>query len=222
MGAFEPSSNFLGKTFGRLTVIEDFGCDIQNSMRKVAAICECGNITECYLNHLRRGTTQSCGCLRRERHLASITKHKLCRHPLYRCWYDMIDRCYRQKNKSYNNYGGRGISVCQKWRKSFVAFYDWAIENGWKKTLQLDRKNNSLNYSPSNCRFITAARNNRNKRTNVFLEYDGKKMILPDWATYLGISIWTIRNRLEKGWPIKDVLSRKKYFLGSRKFIATQ
>jgi hypothetical protein len=76
----------------------------------------------------------------------------------------MKDRCYNKNNKSYKNYGGRRIKVYYEWKDNFINFYNWAIENGWEKGLQIDRKNNDGNYYPSNCRFVTPLVNMRNNR----------------------------------------------------------
>ena len=76
-------------------------------------------------------------------------------HSLYKIWGDMINRCHNQNNKSYLNYGGRGISVCVEWRNSPVAFIEWAKNSGWRKGLSLDRRNNDDSYQPKNCRFVS-------------------------------------------------------------------
>ena len=93
-------------------------------------------------------------------------KHNLRHHPLYDVWKSMKYRCHNPNNRVYKYYGGRGIAVCRGWLNNFKAFYDWAISNGYEKGLQLDRENNDSDYKPSNCRFVTSAVNNQNKRNN--------------------------------------------------------
>lgn len=96
----------------------------------------------------------------------NFTTHGLSKHPLYSVYRNMINRCENEKTPRYKDYGGRGITVCEEWRNDFIAFYDWCMANGWRKGLQIDRKMNDGNYTPQNCRIVTATINNRNQRTN--------------------------------------------------------
>lgn len=86
---------------------------------------------------------------------------------LYDVWHGMKQRCFNINNKNYSSYGQRGIIVCEEWKNSFQAFYDWAITHGHQKGLQIDRRNNDGNYCPENCRFVTCTENNRNTRKNI-------------------------------------------------------
>ena len=90
-------------------------------------------------------------------------KHGLTSHPLRMVWKNMISRCYLPTNTSYVRYGGRGIAVCDEWRNDLVTFYEWAIENGWVKGLQIDRKDNDGDYCPKNCRFVTQKKSVMNR-----------------------------------------------------------
>lgn len=90
--------------------------------------------------------------------------HGLSKHPLYSVWKDMKKRCYGTKSKYYHNYGGRGITVCEEWKTDFKAFYDWAIKNGHKEGLTIDRKDNDKGYSPNNCRWATRSMQSSNQR----------------------------------------------------------
>ena len=96
-------------------------------------------------------------------------KHGYCRkhnrHPLYYTWVSMKNRCNRSDANMYKYYGGRGIKVCKSWNNSFVCFMNWAVKNGYKEGLQIDRINNNKNYCPSNCQWLTAAENSRKKST---------------------------------------------------------
>ena len=107
-----------------------------------------------------------------------IKQEKMQDHPLYCRWEIMKSRCYRKSDKDYPNYGGRGITMCDEWRYDFWAFADWAMENGYRDGLTIDRKDNDKGYSPDNCRWITRYEQNQNKR-NISL-HDG--MTLPDWC----------------------------------------
>jgi hypothetical protein len=90
--------------------------------------------------------------------------HGLHDHPLYARWKGMKVRCYNKNAIQYCDWGGRGIIICDEWKNNFKTFYDWAITSGYKKELHLDRINNDGNYEPTNCRFVTQAQNNKNKR----------------------------------------------------------
>ena len=110
--------------------------------------------------------------------------HGLRAHPLCSVWSDMKTRCYNSNQKSYKHYGGRGIIVCEEWTGDFKCFYDWAIKNGYKKGLQIDRINNDGNYEPDNCRFVTTAENCRNSRQTklnwgLVTEIRNAKLLIP-------------------------------------------
>jgi hypothetical protein len=94
--------------------------------------------------------------------------HGMKGHPLYDVYRGMIRRCYQTDHKSYRWYGGRGISVCIEWLEDRAKFFEWALNNGWKEGLQLDRRDNDGNYTPDNCRFVTAAVNSENRTSSVF------------------------------------------------------
>ena len=96
-------------------------------------------------------------------------------------------RCYYTKQVYYKRYGGRGIKVCEEWKNSFESFHEWAIHNGYKEGLSLDRIDNDGNYEPSNCRWVSMKRQNRNRCNNVILEKDGIRIPVIDFFEYLGI-----------------------------------
>jgi len=121
---------------------------------------------------LSSGHTKSCGCLRRELILKSNFRHGYRKHALYTVWLNCKARCYYPKHKSYKNYGGRGITVCTEWRNDSAAFIEWALTNGWKKGLTIDRRNNDGNYTPQNCRFVSRYTQSNNSRNNkLFVAY---------------------------------------------------
>ena len=91
-------------------------------------------------------------------------KHGLTGHPLHNVWITMRQRCSNPNAHQYKDYGGRNIKVCDEWNNDFQAFYDWCMENGWKKGLQIDRRNNNKNYGPTNCHFVVARKNSLNRR----------------------------------------------------------
>lgn len=151
-----------GTICGKLTVIS-FPIK-RNGKRYLTVKCECGTEKDIRIDHIIHRHTKSCGkCDRSKR---CIT-HGLTYHPLYSVWLNMKNRCYNENVDSYKNYGGRGITMCKEWLGSFRTFYDWSIENGWQKGLEIDRRENNGPYEPSNCRYVTCKENARNRRNTL-------------------------------------------------------
>jgi len=154
-----------GTRFGRLTVIEEVEphiCPNGKLIRKFKLKCDCGNITEVMLRNLTSGNTTSCGCY----HTEINTTHGCRHHPAYQTYRDMLDRCYNTENEEYHLYGGRGIQVCDEWKYHIEAFCAWADNTGYKKGLTIDRINPNGDYCPDNCRWLTNAEQQRNRRDN--------------------------------------------------------
>jgi len=122
----------------------------------------CFTIYETLKFNIPKNGKTNCGCMTNE--LKKHTTHNLTSTKLYRVWSSMKQRCFNIKCTGYENYGGRGISVCEEWKNDFISFYDWAMQNGYKEGLTIDRKNNDGNYEPNNCRFVSVKIQNMNKR----------------------------------------------------------
>lgn len=152
-----------GMQFGRLKVLGYSQAD-KNGNAIWLCRCDCGKETLARGDCLKSGKTRSCGCLRDDIQKKKKTTHGLCRSRLARIWYGMKKRCLCPTSSVYKNYGGRGIAICEEWRNSFPAFYEWAMANGYRNDLSIDRVNNDGNYEPSNCRWATAKEQNNNRR----------------------------------------------------------
>ncbi len=155
----------IGSVFGYLQTTSLPIPKMESDKRRlyVDAICKCGTIGRYRLYEMKRGRTNSCGCLQKER---IVTTHKLTNHPLYTVWICMKGRCYNQTNSGFKYYGKRGIKVSDEWKFNFISFYDWCMVNGWEKGLEVDRINNDGNYEQSNCRITTHKINCNNKRNS--------------------------------------------------------
>lgn len=155
--------DLTGQRFGRLTVVRKSGKDnFRNSTWE--CICDCGNSSIVSSVNLRNGNTKSCGCYGRERKRNANKTHGMTGSRLHRIWKAMRTRCYNRNFFGFKYYGGRGISICDEWKNDFQAFYDWAMKNGYSDNLTIDRINTNGNYEPSNCRWVTMAEQNKNKR----------------------------------------------------------
>jgi hypothetical protein len=121
-------------------------------------------------------------------------------------WESMKARCYYPKQKAFPRYGGRGITVCEEWREDFHAFRAWAIANGFRKDLTLDRIDNGGNYEPANCRWIPAGEQQWNTRRVIQLTHNGVTRPLPQWAAMLGVSPFLFRCRRSNGWTDEQIL----------------
>ena len=110
-------------------------------------------------------------------------------------------------DKDYINYGKRGIVMCDEWKNDFVSFYDWAMDNGYREHLTIDRIDVNGNYEPSNCRWVTKEIQNKNTRRNINITYKGETHNVSEWASILNMNINTLYDRLRRGWSGEKTLS---------------
>lgn len=133
--------------------------------------------------------------------------HGLSNTKIYKVYLSMLNRCYKKYDEFYPDYGGRGITVCKEWREDFTSFYDWAMANGYRDDLTIDRIDNDKGYSPDNCRWATCKEQSCNKNSNKNLTYRGKTMTMAEWSDEIGISRSSLFGRLKRGWSVEKALS---------------
>lgn len=196
------TKDIKGERFGLLTVHERAGSDrLGNAMWRCT--CECGGQSIVSTHNLKRGHTKSCGCLQKE----SVTTHSGTGTRLYRIWEGMKRRCYEITHAHFKDYGGRGITVCDEWLRSFEAFRDWALANGYRDDLTIDRKDNDGPYSPDNCHWATHKAQQNNMRSNRAITYKGETRTLAQWAELAGINKKTLQYRLNNGWSVEQAIT---------------
>lgn len=194
--------DLTGMHFGRLTAVEKLPPQGKNAAFMWRCNCECGGTAIVRGTDLTNGHTLSCGCYRQMQRVMPNSELRL-----HRIWTNMKQRCSNPKSKDYRYYGGRGISVCDEWAE-FEAFFYWAMQNGYKDGLTIERKDNDGNYCPSNCEWITAARQHRNTgKTKKYTLY-GKEFTLAELCRIYGQPRSTVEDRLKKGIPIDQAIKQ--------------
>ena len=165
--------------------------------------CRCGNDKEIRTDHVNAGRTISCGCADTGHSTHGQSPRGIA--PEYRIWEAMKRRCLNHKDKCYPSYGGRGITVCERWMHSYEAFI---ADMGKRPTKdhQIDRKDNNGPYAPDNCKWSTRKEQCRNRRNSRFIEYDGKRATLAEWVEFTGLDQTTISRRLKRGLSVGAAL----------------
>ncbi len=170
--------------------------------------CDCGNEKDVLERSLIYAGTKSCGCLQKKHIQELRRRHGETGTRLYQAWENMRARCNRKSSREYENYGGRGIRVCDEWQNNYESFRDWALDNGYSDNLTLDRKNVNGNYCPENCRWISNQLQQYNKRTNRNISFNGKTQTITQWAKEYKIPVKTLQGRLDKSkWSIEKALT---------------
>lgn len=192
-------NDFIGKKFGRLTVVEYVGKD-KNKKSMFLCECDCGKSKVVKRNNLVTGTTKSCGCIKVELLKNKSKKYSKNTHEkLYNTWTGMKQRCYNSNAERYPIYGARGIEICDEWKNSFVDFAEWALSNGYQEGLSIDRIDPNGNYEPSNCRWATIDEQSNNKRSSIKLVVDNQKMTVAELSKKLGVPYSTMYSRVKAG-----------------------
>lgn len=195
-------NNLTGRDFGRLTVL---GLSAKKVGRKSYWVCQCscGNKKIVRSDLLIGGKVRSCGCLKKEQDNINLdrTTHGQTTQGysrLWGIWEGMKKRCSNPKDTNYMKYGARGIKVCKEWQHSFEAFQSWSITHGYKDDLTIERLDVNKGYNPDNCAWILGKNQANNRRSSIFIEWDGQKLNLKQWSKKLGINYGTLNSRYKR------------------------
>lgn len=191
----------FGQRFGRLVYVGE--AHSRGKARRIVARCDCGVVRDYDSHALVSMGTKSCGCLRLEINRASaraqMTTHGMSKTPTFKSWSGAISRCYTPTDDHYQNYGGRGIAVCERWRNSFENFY--ADMGARPSGMTLDRIYVNGPYAPWNCRWATNIEQSNNRRANQYVTRDGRTQTVTQWAREFGIRGSLAFKRRAAGWP---------------------
>lgn len=211
----------VGNKFGRLEIKEIYLKKYKSEGKNRSfcwCLCDCGNYKEIRLDGLKSGATKSCGCLQKEiaKQNKSSFKHGKSggKNKLYEIWYGLKQRCLNPNGPSWKYYGGRGIAVCEEWKNNYLKFEEWALSNGYKKGLTIDRIDNNGNYCPRNCRWVTRKEQANNRSSNVYLTVFGETKTMLDWFKdeRCKVKIYkTLKSRIEYGWSHEEAITKPNH-----------
>jgi len=201
----------VGHQYGRWTVLDDAPDRVRGDggrVRYVLCRCYCGIIREVQLGLMRSGYSLSCGCATRQAVSRRQRTHGQKGTPEYRAWINMNYRCHSVPpgGTGFDDYRGRGISVCERWRHSFEHFL---ADMGKRPSPQhsLDRIDVNGHYEPANCRWATVAEQNRNTRANWKITYNGETRCVSEWAALFGLNFFTLVKRLQNDWDFERAIT---------------
>lgn len=206
------AKDYTGQRIGRLLVLEraENGRDGSGrSFKRWKCLCDCGNIT--YVSQSNLGVhTTSCGCYLKEVAGKQTLKHGYRKTRLYRIYNGMKQRCNNPNIQEYKNYGGRGIKVCDAWNRpdGLKEFAEWALSHGYQEDLTIERIDVNGDYSPENCKWIPQSEQGKNTTKNVFVTYNGEKMIIADFSRKTGIDHRIVSRDLKNGLTIDEIVAR--------------
>lgn len=202
----EKEKSIVGKTYKRLYIADEFKTD---EGWKCVCYCSCGNEVVARKGDILSGKTKSCGCLVPEMASQRLKTHGLTNTRIHNIWSAMKQRCYYTKSSHYQSYGAKGIKVCDEWKDNFMNFYNWAINNGYKDNLSIDRIDVNGDYEPTNCRWATNEEQANNKTTNRYITYKGETKTLSEWAKELGKNYSTLRTQTKK-YTLDEIMGDNK------------
>lgn len=200
----------VGQRFGLWTVIAPFFVKGARKYKHVVACCDCGNIRDVNWYSLVTGRSTRCLSCALTTHGSTISRAPT---PEYVAWGNMLQRCYNPKNNNYSRYGALGVTVCDRWNpRKGGSFENFLKDVGPRptRTHQLDKEAGvpgGTEYGPGTTQWSTKRQNNRNKRTNVIIEYNNQKLSLIEWAETTGISYRALQHRFARGWTIERALT---------------
>lgn len=197
--------DLTGQRFGRLVVIRRAPTVSGRNTRWLCR-CDCGVEKAIFRGSLRKGGTVSCGCWRKALGHVCNRTHGMRESPEYEIWSGMKKRCYNSRTKSYARYGGRGVTVCERWRGSFEAFLE---DMGQRPSPQhtLERISSDGPYAPDNCKWATQAEQQNNRTNNRRITFRGETLTVAQWARRVGMRIGTLHHRLQHGWGEEQALT---------------
>jgi hypothetical protein len=201
--------DLTGNTFGRLTVVSQAGKN-KHSQITWNCICSCGTAVEVVGHQMRYGMTGSCGCLHKEIVSAASRTHGMSGTSIFAIHHSMMDRCYLPTSHAYSRYGGRGITVCDRWHD----FENFFADMGHKpEGMSLERMDNNGEYSPTNVKWATTKEQANNRSSSRWIEFRGETKTLAQWADVTGVKLGTLWSRLKRGIPMNEavVVSDRRY-----------
>lgn len=197
--------DMTGERYGKLVVLKRGKRNDKRGLYEWICQCDCGNIKSVVGKDMKNGNTNSCGCMSSRNFAGERTKtHGMSNDKLYNVWRSMKSRCTLPSQKSYKDYGGRGITVCEEWVNDFVCFYEWSVDNGYKDGLTIDRIDNDGNYEPTNCKWSTRTEQQKNKRNTKLYTVFGIVGNKTELVRHFGISRTTLRRRIESGMSVEE------------------
>lgn len=197
--------DLTGHQYGRVTVVK-----LAPYTKAVTweCLCSCGKTAYIQANNLRSGHTRSCGCYQEETKGQHSKTHGATYTPAYYVHSTMMARCYRGTHDKYAYYGGRGITVCERWH----SFQNFLADMGQPEGRQIDRIDNNKGYSPENCRWVSRKENMRNKRNNNKVFYDGREIVIPELAEITGLPAQALYRRIRRwGMTVDEAILNAKH-----------
>lgn len=199
--------DLVGKRFGRF-LVESLD-ENSGKVKYWHCVCDCGTRKRVFGGDLKRGNTKSCGCLMRESKSELFKTHGMARHPAYKSWQSMKNRCENTEYDGYALYGGRGITVCERWH-TFECFWE-DMGQTWASGLSIDREEVDGNYEPDNCRWATPKQQANNRRTNQIINTPAGPMNVTEASEQFGVDRRTIFARIRYGWPEERLLDSPRF-----------